>query len=81
MYFSWSGGPKPPAPHNSCFADAPAGQASLALQTTQVVVMITMMVIMMGMGMMMMMVLLLLLLLDCYCSMIEPDNIHSYYWS
>ena len=56
MYFSWSGGPKPLAPHNSCFADAPAGQASLALQTTQVVVMITMMVIMMGMGMMMMMV-------------------------
>ena len=55
MYFSWSGGPKPLAAHNSCFADAPAGQASLALQTTQVVVMITMMVIMMVMGMMMMM--------------------------
>ena len=52
MYFSWSGGPKPPAPHNSCFADAPAGQASLAFQTTQVVVMITMMVIMMVMMMM-----------------------------
>ena len=56
MYFSWSGGPKPLAAHNSCFADAPAGQASLALQTTQVVVMITMMVIMMGMMMMMMVV-------------------------
>ena len=55
MYFSWSGGPKPLAAHNSCFADAPAGQASLALQTTQVVVMITMMAIMMVMGMMMMM--------------------------
>ena len=52
MYFSWSGGPKSLAAHNSCFADAPAGQASLALQTTQVVVMITMMVIMMVMMMM-----------------------------
>ena len=51
MYFSWSGGPKPLAAHNSCFADAAAGQAALALQTAQVVVMITMMVIMMVMGM------------------------------
>ena len=55
MYFSWSGGPKPLAAHNSCIADAAAGQASLALQTAQVDVMITMMTIMMVMGMMMMM--------------------------
>ena len=55
MYFSWSGGHKPLAAHYSGFADAPAGQASLALQTAQVVVMITMMVMMMVMGMMLMM--------------------------
>ena len=60
MYFSWSGGPKSLAAHNSRFADAPAGQASLALQTTQVVVMITMMVIMMVMGMIMMMMVLVI---------------------
>ena len=53
MYFSWSGGPKPLAAHNSCVADAPAGQAALALQTAQVVVMITMMTIMMVMSMVM----------------------------
>ena len=60
MYFSWSGGPKPLAAHNSCFADAAAGQAALALQTAQVVVMITMIVMKMVMGMISMMLIYIL---------------------